>query len=206
MYARARVISLPRRADRREALDLSELEVPWEFRPGIEAPEQVPDQWRELRGHYGCLLAHQAVLAEVVRDKVATLVLEDDVVLAPGFAQLWTACAQELSLLPPPDLLYLGGQHTRACTPLTKSLGSGSELWRTHAYAVTPRGAAVILRAISGDKRGRTIDGLLIQLTARRLLHPAYACRPFLAGVREDAGTDTGSVPVATPPWRRPCP
>lgn len=121
------VINLPRRTDRREHMEeqLRRLRkyVTWfDGQPG---------------GRFGCAQAHVNVLKWVLETGEPTIILEDDVILNPGFDEY----------LPHKVPLYLGGEWVgyEWKSLVGRVATHPHNIHRSHAYAVNPEIAQIIL-------------------------------------------------------------
>lgn len=183
----ATVINLPRRPDRRAAIqarwDRLATDVALKVHPAVDGHATLPGDapWWALRrpGIYGCYHSHRQVLA--VSDG-PLLVLEDDAVFAPGF----TAA---IAALDPPDdwdVIYLGGEHKRPPWPHSPGLVRPRRILRSHAYiARRPHAlAAMLARA-----HYQHIDWLLARMPISR-----YAVSPFVVGQDGSASDVTSTV------------
>lgn len=121
--AAAAVIHLPRRTDRAH-----QFEAQW-ISAGLEAPLTA---WNGIEypaaPAAGCFYAHLTLLFATFHGPL--LVLEDDAVFVPGFAQALR------ELMPPAgwDLLYLGGDHLTRPVPAGPGLVKPGVMRRSHAY------------------------------------------------------------------------
>jgi hypothetical protein len=88
-------------------------------------------------GRIGCRIAHQSVLNWVVKTGEETIILEDDVLIQPGFDS--HKCEG--------SILFLGGQWTEPPPKFPgRFLVTPGRIHRSHAYQVTPEIAEKILR------------------------------------------------------------
>lgn len=99
-----------------------------------------PHFWRAGNGAWGCLMSHLRVVQDCLMDGVRNyLVLEDDVVFAPNFAERLPVLVNTLSGLSW-DMFYLGGQHlyieSHPPYPFREGIVRGVNINRTHAFAV----------------------------------------------------------------------
>jgi hypothetical protein len=147
-FDRVYIISLDRRADRRERLQC-EMDVNgWPFaKPiwfraidGNKVPH--PDDFTQKGGAWGCLESHRTILRECLMDGVqSVLVLEDDAVLRNG----WVDRARTFITAAPGDWeqLMFGGQLTGDSTQKTVNgeVRAVTQCERTHCYAL--RGDAI---------------------------------------------------------------
>lgn len=148
----------------------------------------APDWWGGLPGAWGCYRSHVNVLEMSLMDGVESLlVFEDDACFAPGFRPKLAACLAAL----PDDWaqFYLGGQHLRHPRPVNELVVKGSNVNRTHAYAL--RGSERIAEAYRWLQAGEHWRG-----TPKKKFHvdhhfgklhakstwPVYAAREWLCG------------------------
>ncbi|WP_201156454.1 glycosyltransferase family 25 protein [Rhodobaculum claviforme] len=137
------LISLPRSVERRARMEAQATTLPWPMvlQPGVDGTAR----WKELSrsvdlrsfrrntgrevlsGEIGCYHAHLAAWARIAESGAeAGLILEDDVVLHPGFA---SAVAAAMSARSEWDVLKLA--HIRARGPVCQGRLAG---WRMNAY------------------------------------------------------------------------
>lgn len=188
MFDRVVVISLARRPDRLAEF-MARASAAWpgqaiEVLPAIDGREHAPPSWwKTTPGAWGCYLSHkQAVALAVLEGVERLLVFEDDATFVPDFPA-------RLAALPVPadaDWLYLGGQHLRRPEPVVDGLVRGTNVNRTHAYALLGRRALAAVRAhLEPDSKRWTarnhVDhhyGILHQSRALNV----YAASPWLCG------------------------
>lgn len=134
-------INLDRRPDRWQGIQQQLADAGWPF-GSVERFSAVdgrtvppPRWWRAGAGAWGCHQSHVAVMQRAVQDGITSLlVLEDDAVLAEGFAHR----AQEFLAAVPHDWdgLMLGGQHLNPPEMLSCGIVRVLNGNRTHAYAL----------------------------------------------------------------------
>lgn len=119
----------------------------------------------------GCLAGHREIWQQATQD---TLVLEDDVVLAPRWQQILA------DLQPPPDwdLIYLGGQHIRAAQPTEVGLVRCRSTIRTHAYVMRQQS---VPRLLAATDHQRHVD-LSLACAQQDGEIVGYAVHPWIAG------------------------
>lgn len=141
LFERVVVLNLPHRHDRlKQFIAMTESES-WPFRQPVVlravhgAKLPLPYNWIDGNGAYGAMLSHRRVLEEaLIDDKKSLLVLEDDAVLAPDFADRLDTF---FSLLPNDwECLMLGGQHTLPGKPVVSGVVRCIECTRFHAYGL----------------------------------------------------------------------
>jgi len=98
----------------------------------------VPKDFTQGGGAFGCRQSHVAVLQRALTDGVRSLlVLEDDAMLNPGFAE---EVARFLAAVPDDwEGLMLGGQHHTTPEPVKPGVVRVKYAQRTHAYACRGR-------------------------------------------------------------------
>ena len=190
MRPRAYVISLQTAADRRLLVSksLAGLGIDFEIVDGVDGrafdPEAQPiydgPRRRALYGHdmvggeVGCLLSHRGVLRRMVERRAGpALVLEDDVMLHPGFVAAVDALMDRRDRW---ELVrFLGGEKIlRQPQRRLLDLGGGLHLSR---LATQPGGAAAYLVSESGAAK------LLKHLDRTPFPIDALMGRPWLTGV-----------------------
>lgn len=162
---------------------------------------ELPVWWNQnLKGAYGCLMSHVSILKEIGQcNYTNTLIFEDDAIFCNDFENKLDAVFKEL----PPDWnqLYLGGQHLQKPISVNNVIVKGTNINRTHCYAIN-----------NGDTANKCLDHLLkkdfwIQNLTRNKYHidyaygwmhkqhiiNAYAAKPFLVGQQTNQYSDTGS-------------
>ncbi len=144
LFQRVVVINLDRRPERWQIF-LKNLPSDWPFgRPlrfsAMDGTKiSLPSWWKEGAGAWGCYLSHRQLLQDAREDKIESiLVLEDDAVFAPGFAN---DVRRFISSLPDDwQFLFLGGQHIELHTGLPKRVNESVyqpfNVNRMHAYAI----------------------------------------------------------------------
>jgi hypothetical protein len=141
-FDRVFVISLARRPDRlaafRERLGaawpdgLSRLTV-FQAIDGELCPK--PDWFTQPKGAFGCWQSHHRLLETCLMDGTGdVLVFEDDATFVPEFE---IALPLLMSMVPDDwGQLYIGGQHLAKPHPVNDAVVKGTNVNRTHAYAV----------------------------------------------------------------------
>ena len=202
------VINLKRRPERLARFWTEIERAKWPFRQpqvfsAVEGDKVgVPKFWQTGGGSYGCLRSHLVILERAIQDDVGTiLVMEDDVVFRPTFAE---EVAAFLSKVPADwECLMIGGQHINSePIPLAPGIvraGSGGGIQRTHCYAL----------------RGQHPMKALYRTWANAAVHcdwvmgpcmakfKTYAPHPFLAGQAEGKSDISGRENPAKF-WRSP--
>lgn len=179
------VINLARRAQRMERFWKNLRDWPFSQPRRFEAIDGLvttpPVGWDKGPGAWGCLLSHRAVLEGAIRDGCISLcVLEDDAVLASGFADL---AGQFLHRVPADwDCLMFGAEHLRPPLPIDRGVVRCVASNRSHAYAVRGRFMSVLASFWSNT----TNDHCDIVLSSLMRHFKAYAPDPLLIG--QDAG------------------
>jgi len=138
------IISLDQHEDRRTRL-LRQLNEQGVYSPKVEVIRAihgdsvgVPAWWKNGGGAWGCLLSHYAVIQKAAMDGLENfLVLEDDTILGPRFAEQLDACWP--SVPQNWDQLYLGGQHLLEPVTISEHWVKAMDINRTHAYALNKR-------------------------------------------------------------------
>ena len=137
--------------------------------PGQRVPMRVQRTDQDHRQ------AMRGVWADLDQD---TLVLEDDVILLPGWA---AALDRARELLPPRwDLLYLGGQHAFAPQSFADGLVRCAGTHRSHATLVHASSVPRLL-ALTATAEWEFLDADLSRLMETGRLH-AFALQPWVAG------------------------
>lgn len=176
------VISLPQRTERLERLK-AHLPGSWPF-PALRVQEGIqeapPPYWRASAGAWGCRLSHLNILQSAWdRGVPTTLVLEDDAVFMPGFADHWADL--QPGIPPQWSMIMLGGQHLREPQPVGRHLVRCVNTRRTHAYIINLKAIPLLMRTWSQCRNH--IDHALADFQTRT---GVYAPARFLIG--QDAG------------------
>jgi hypothetical protein len=170
------VINLDRRPDRLKQFNTTCQRMHFGPVTRIAAVDANPPiDWRIDRGNYGCIMSHRAIWEAITQN---TVVFEDDASLVRPFF---------LPPLPPNfDLLYLGGNDSHySAKPgeLYKTYNLGGHavhvrkckrLFTTHAYVISPKGAAA---ALATPMQHVPIDVALCELQSKG---DCYYLRPSL--------------------------
>ena len=169
--------------------------------------------WTCTRSTLGCAMSHRSVWREVMRTERAALVLEDDAVLCPDFKG---RVKEALAACPPDyDVLVLGcfflcdvnrkypaglrmirpflprRDDRRTWTSGSTTVFVPEHFAGTHAYIVSPKGAAALFKAI--PRVGYHVD---MQMNHKSL--KLYAASPDLAFQRDMAASSIASYDFPT--------
>lgn len=142
------VISLARRPERLEAF-LGRVPQPWTL-PPLElfaavdgTAEQRPAWWRSTPGAWGCYRSHVAIIECCLdRGTDRVVIFEDDATFSRDF----TTCVQTLDVPADCQQLYLGGQHLSHPKRGPPGFMVGTNVNRTHAYALIGRPTLELVR------------------------------------------------------------
>jgi GR25 family glycosyltransferase involved in LPS biosynthesis len=146
MIDKTYVLSLSRRKDRLDKF-FSRLPKPWIF-PNIEVfdaidglKENPPEWWKVGKGAWGCYRSHHSIIKKCIEEKInSVLILEDDAIFGDDFNDR----SKELFENLPTDweMCYLGGQHLAKPHDIVinNTVGVGTNVNRTHAYAINKTG------------------------------------------------------------------
>lgn len=147
IFDRVYVVSLVKKYPEKLSAFLKRLPNPWIFGPikvfeaiyGYES--DIPKWWIAQKGAWGCYQSHLKIIEECIKDKVdKVLILEDDAIFCKDFTD---KARNFLTNLPDDwEQAYLGGQHLRMprSTIVEKNITIGSNINRTHAYAIHGQG------------------------------------------------------------------
>ncbi len=144
-------INLDRRPER-WALLAQRLPADWELPevrrfPAIDG-RTLPCDRTVTPGTLGCLASHRAVLERVARKARTALIFEDDVIFRPDFCRQF---AELMRIVPAGwHQVYLGGNHRRPPRRIAPGLLRCAYTTATHAYLVSPSGAARLLASLDG--------------------------------------------------------
>jgi len=196
MFDRTLILNLDSRPDRWSEIQ-SRLPADWLPTPerfaAIEGQRQkIPTDWRTTPGAYGCYLSHLLALSDAVTRQERVLILEDDCLFCDNFTQRADAF---LTGVPGDwDQVYLGGQHDKPPVAVATGIERTMGTRRTHAYGVSPEGAAKLLDLLSQAKIKNHID---LMFSA---VHPkiqAYCPTAWLCGQAAGTSDILGIVPRA---------
>jgi hypothetical protein len=140
------VISLP---SRKERLDLffDNLPKPWilgdikvfEAIDGYKC--KIPLSWKSGKGAWGCYQSHLHILKKSYENPSINnlLIFEDDAIFIDQFNSKVTIALNSLPI--DWQMFYLGGQHLKMPKPtiINDCIGIGTNINRTHAYAINGR-------------------------------------------------------------------
>lgn len=201
-FDRIAVITLRRRPDRLAAFrqrmgaawpdGLSRLEVV-DAIDGTVCPK--PDWFTGPPGAWGCYRSHHRLIEDSLHaGHESVLIFEDDATFVEDFT---TRLAELLAALPSDwGQAYLGGQHLRKPVPGEKGIVVGTNINRTHAYALRGRQRmAEVYQWLHGGHhwRGRHhVDHHYGRLHARKF--PAYAPIQWLCGQAEGTSDIQGKA------------
>lgn len=129
-------------------------------------------------GERGCCASHVKCWRRCARSKAPLIILEDDAVVLPRFAEVLGSAARELAALagPPADVLWLCAKDRGRA----KRLAPGSVLhhpefvWTTVGYVLYPAGARKLLRSLPVDE---PVDNFMARLLRDGTLR-GYSVRP----------------------------
>lgn len=202
------VISLARRKDRLAAF-CSRFPIDWTL-PAVEAfaavdgtTETRPGWWRATAGAWGCYRSHLGVLELCIARSIdRVLIFEDDATFVHDFS----ARAAAVNVPHDCEQLYLGGQHLATPGRGPDGLVVGTNVNRTHAYAVFGRSAInLLVDHLQPDpqlwKSRHHVDHHYGTLHAKRLIG-CYAVHPWLCG-QAGGQSDVGKGSLNERWWRR---
>ena len=120
----------------------------------------VPEALKQARKGLGIWATNHRFLASVANSNATTLFLEDDTLLTPSFCTHTTRALRTIASLPTWDLLlpgHCGGVRDRNCSRILGTTSNfplyvtrGLYPMCTHAYIVSPRGAARMHALLTG--------------------------------------------------------
>jgi hypothetical protein len=194
-FGRVVVINLRRRADRLASFHQHLQERDWPFGTperfeaidGAKVP--TPPGWSSGGGAWGCMQSHRQVLEHAIQDDVSSvLVLEDDLVLRPGFAD---EVKRFLRAAPDDwDQLMLGGQHMRTPEPVKPGVVRCKNTQRTHAYAIRGRMLRDLYARWCSPESTNHCDHIMGPFQEG---YRVYAPEPFLCGQARGLSDISGS-------------
>jgi hypothetical protein len=139
MFPHRVCINLDRRPERWERMQARFAEVGLgavERFPAVEGGDlQLPADWPESAGAYGCLQSHLAVVRQArAQGRESVLIMEDDVLFAPGFHEEFV---ERVRGLPDDwDMLFFGCLHHDPPAPVAPGIGRLRASFSTFMYAV----------------------------------------------------------------------
>jgi hypothetical protein len=149
LFERVYCINLDRRQDRWEQF-VRTLPADWPFKQperfaaidGERCPP--PEWWRQGKGAWGCARSHATIIERCLNEGVeSVLILEDDVVFDPQFAERARVYIESIPLLD--GMVYFGGQHLgqERHPPLriNEHVFLAYNINRAHAYGIIGRRA-----------------------------------------------------------------
>lgn len=204
------VISLP---SRKQRLDLffQELPNPWilgdikvfEAVDGYRC--KIPQSWKSGKGAWGCYKSHLYLLKECYQNSNINnvLIFEDDAIFVENFNDQVSVALDSL----PEDwqMFYLGGQHLKMPRNdvINNCLGIGTNINRTHAYAINGRHTIeyliLWLENLKEWKRSHHIDHHYGRLHENGSIFP-YCTLKWLVGQRESF-SDISRKNISTRWW-----
>jgi hypothetical protein len=209
-FERVWVINLKRRPERLACFRTALKEARWPFRKpqvfqAVDGKKVgMPRFWRTGSGSYGCLRSHLRILEQAIMEDVnSILVLEDDAVFMPTFAQ---DVAEFLANVPDDwECLMLGGEHVSlieavpVAPGIVRACGDSGGIRRTHCYAL--RGGAV-MKALYQTWANSAVhcDWVMGPCVAK---FNTYAPDPFLVG-QSNGQSDISGRRNPTKFWRPP--
>ena len=150
----------------------------------------MPFRWRDGGGTFGCMQSHRQILERAILDRVdRLLVLEDDLVLRPGFQE---EVARFLKEVPDDwDQLMLGGQHCSEPLPTDDPrIVQCVNCQRTHAYAIRGQFLRDLYQQWMSAVTGHC-DHVMGPMQRR---YKVYAPDPFLCGQDQGKSDIRGEV------------
>jgi glycosyl transferase, family 25 len=161
---------------------------PVERFPAVDGSKMpIPSNWPESPGAYGCLQSHLSVVRKArAEGRESVLIIEDDVLLAEGFHEKFTARVQNL----PEnwDMLFFGCLHHDPPVPVASGIGKLRGSFSTFMYVVRHTVYDAFIRLNSRAKQAVDRNNTILQ----RLFH-CYCFLPHLAWV-DDSYSDAQGI------------
>lgn len=194
MIEKVYVVSLSRRKDRLDKF-FSNLPKPWIY-PKVEVfdaidgqTETPPSWWGVGKGAWGCYRSHHSIIKECIKNRISSiLIFEDDAIFDSDFNE---KSKEVLDNLPNDwEMCYFGGQHLSKPidTIINGKVGIGTNINRTHAYAINGTGFNKLNYHLSQHpwpKRKFHIDHLFGYLQSNNMIKPYCPLSMF---VGQDGG------------------
>lgn len=113
--------------------------------------EKPPSWWEANDGAWGCFQSHLNIINESISNNYEKiLIFEDDALFCENFNSL---ADDFFSRLPQDwEQAYIGGQHIRKPRKIINNIAIGSNINRTHAYALNSSGMRKMQRWLSDQE------------------------------------------------------